>query len=385
MFIKLILKGITVISLLITTLQAQTFDEYLKGFSNSHQEYKNNLEKEFTAYKKAYEEAYKEYTKEIEEKWPQPETSTKHKWVEYSKDYNSKKSIDYEKEEVSLEVIAKDAKEAKEKIGKLFDKLTTYTISDGVKNDILEQKISKKLQKTPSKEKINQKILMDAISKKQKEQIKKKFLEKKLVKVKHKGRFIYKANVKLPSDFTIKKAKKYQNMVKKQSRSVDMPAELIYAIMHSESSFNPLARSHIPAFGLMQIVPRSAGVDTYRHLYGKKKVLSSQYLYNPNNNILIGSNYLHILYFKYLKHIKNPQSRMYCTIAAYNTGAGNVSKAFIGSTNIKRASGVINNMSSQDVYTTLMKKLPYNETKKYLVKVNNRVSAYAQVIQKGQL
>jgi membrane-bound lytic murein transglycosylase C len=155
--------------------------------------------------------------------------------------------------------------------------------------------------------------------------------------------------------------------------------------MHSESSFNPMARSHIPAFGLMQIVPRSAGVDTYQFLYGEKKLLSADYLYNPQNNIKIGSTYLHILYYRYLRHIKDSQSRLYCAIAAYNTGAGNVAKSFIGNYNIAKASEKINAMSSQEVYTHLLRNLPYNETRKYLQKVNDRRAVYAHLIQKGTL
>ena len=70
-----------------------------------------------------------------------------------------------------------------------------------------------------------------------------------------------------------------------------IPQELIYAIMESESSFNPMARSNIPAYGLMQIVPRSAGIDAYNFLYKEKKLLSSRYLYNPSNNIKMGTAY----------------------------------------------------------------------------------------------
>lgn len=71
---------------------------------------------------------------------------------------------------------------------------------------------------------------------------------------------------------------------------------------------------------------------------------------------------------------------MYCSIAAYNTGAGNVAKAFIGSYNINRASAKINKMTPEQVYKHLMKNLPYNETKKYLKKVTDRVSAYNKLL-----
>ena len=155
-----------------------------------------------------------------------------------------------------------------------------------------------------------------------------------------------------------------------------MPPNLIYAIIQTESSFNPMARSYIPAFGLMQIVPKTAGADTAKFLYGKRKIFSSSYLYNSTNNIKIGSYYLHILYFKYLKNIKNKKSRYYCTIAAYNTGAGNVAKAFIGNYNIYKASKKINKMSQNQVYKTLMRNLPYRETKNYLYKVDKRANSF---------
>jgi len=385
MFLKLLLKLFFFVSIVLSTIGAQSFDEFLKQSNESYTQYKDSIQKEFENYRKVYDESFKEYTKEIGKKWPTKEVTTKHKWVEYSKDYKSKKSIDYEKKNISIEVIANSEKEAKEKIAKLYDKMINYSVDDGVKNDLLEKKIAKKLHKKEIKRESTQKLIADILTQKEQIRIKKELLRKKIIVEKYKGKFIYKANVKLPSNSLIRKAKNYKQTVKRQSGKVKLPQELIYAIIHSESSFNPMARSGIPAFGLMQIVPRSAGVDTYKFLYGKKKMLSSNYLYNSDNNILIGSNYLHILYYRYLRKITNPQSRLYCTIAAYNTGAGNVAKAFIGNTNISKASNKINQMSSQEVYKTLMKKLPYNETKKYLVKVSDRVNGYNKLIGKGKL
>lgn len=377
------IKNLLLATLLLTINSfALNFEEFQKQQQTSYQTYKVSIDDQFKQYKKAHHEAMKEFSQELAKKWPdeKPDVTTSHKWVEYSKDLNSKKSIDFEKKEMNFEVIASSEKEAKEKIAKMFDNVLTKNVKDAYKDDILEQKILKKLKKVQKPVKSNQKLIADIISKREKYELKRKIEKQKLVVVKHKGKFIYKANVKLPSGSTLKKAKQFKSNVINYSTIQNIPAELVYAIMHSESSFNPMARSHIPAFGLMQIVPRSAGIDSYRYLYNKKRILSSSYLYNADNNIKIGSAYLHILYYRYLKKIKNPQSRLYCTIAAYNTGAGNVAKTFIGSTNISSASATINNMSPDAVYKTLMKKLPYNETKKYLKKVNDRVSAYNKLL-----
>ncbi len=380
---KLILLLIS--TLLIINLNADEFNNYLKQQQNSFNTYKENLNKEFKAYKKAYKESFKAYKKDITKKWPTPDTTSKYKWVEYSKDYNSKKIINYKKEEITLEVIAKSEKEAQEKIIKMYDNLDKYDVKKAYKNDILENKIAIKLNKVREAPKSNQKLIADIISRQQNKVIKEELSKKKLIVKKYKGRFIYIANIKLPPNSMIKKARIYKNNVKSQSKKLDIPEELIYAIMHSESSFNPMARSYVPAFGLMQIVPRTAGLDTYKYLTGRKRMLSSRYLYDYKNNIIIGSTYLKILYSRYLKKIKNPQSRIYCTIAAYNTGAGNVSRAFNGTTNIYKASTVINNMSSDQVYKRLMKKLPRNETKTYLYKVNKRMGMYHKLIKENRL
>ena len=361
---------------------ALTYEEYLKQQTTQYTQYKDSYEKEFVAYKQAYADAFSEFKKDLKLKWPEkrPQVSTKHKWVEYSKDLNSRKSVDFSKKEINLEVIAKSEDEAKKKIALMFENLVKKDVKSAYKDDILEQKVIKKLKKKQPVIKSNQKIIVDMINAQEKQQLKNKIKSQKLIVVKHKDKFIYKANVKLPADSTIKKAKQFKDDVIRSANKQKVPASLVYAIMHSESSFNPMARSHIPAYGLMQIVPRTAGVDSYKFLYGYKKLLSSSYLYDSKKNITIGSAYLHILYYRYLRKIKDPQSKLYCTIAAYNTGAGNVAKAFIGNTNINKASVKINAMSSKEVYNVLMKKLPYNETKHYLKKVTDRTSAYNKLL-----
>ena len=378
-------KLIFIATLLATSIYGQTFEQYQKEQNSAYKKYETDLNKEFQAYKKAQDEAFKEFSKELGKKWPtqngKADISTKHKFVEYSKDLTTKKSVDYKKQEISLEVIAKTEQEAKAKIEKMFKNLLNEDVKKAFKKDILDKKIAKKLKKQRVTPQTTQKIIADIISKRDRSKMLQRLKKKRLKVVKYKGSFIYKANIKLPSDTTVKKAKKLKSLVLKNSSKQKIPAELIYAIIHSESSFNPMARSGIPAFGLMQIVPRSAGVDSYMYLFKKKRVLSSGYLYTPKKNIMIGSGYLHILYYRYLKNIKDPQSRLYCTIAAYNTGAGNVAKAFIGNTNIYKAAKKINQMSSDKVYKTLMRRLPYNETKHYLKKVNDRVSAYNKLLQ----
>jgi len=363
-----------------TILFADTFNDFQKQQTKNYSDYKKINEEKFTAYKQAYNDAFKEFSIEINEKWPQItntiDMTTKNKFVQYSEDLNSKKVINYEKKTISLEVIAKTEEEARKRIESMFVDLVNEDVEEAAKKDILENKIAKKLNTTREPVKSKQKLISDIITTQEKIKIQEELKNKNLIVIEHEGKFIYKANVKMPKDSIIRKAKLFKEDVLKNANIQQVPASLIYAIIHSESSFNPMARSHIPAFGLMQIVPKSAGIDSYQYLYNEKKVLSSNYLYNSRQNITIGSAYLHILYYRYLKKIEDPQSRLYCSIAAYNTGAGNVARTFIGNANINLASLMINKMSSEEVYKKLISSLPYNETRIYLKKVNDRVSAY---------
>ena len=172
------------------------------------------------------------------------------------------------------------------------------------------------------------------------------------------------------------KAVKYAAAVTAAAKKERISDELIFAIMETESSFNPMARSHIPAYGLMQIVPHTAGKDATKYLYGKARILAPSYLYNPDNNIAIGAAYLHVLHYKYMRRVKNKTSRMYCAIAAYNTGASNVARAFIDQASFNMATAEINKLSPHEVYAKLKNFLPLKETQVYIEKVSMRMEKY---------
>ncbi|MCX2759305.1 transglycosylase SLT domain-containing protein [Vibrio sp. Sgm 22] len=184
--------------------------------------------------------------------------------------------------------------------------------------------------------------------------------------------------VKLPENSLKARASKYSTLAEKESKNWEIDAALIMAIMHSESAFRPDAKSHVPAFGLMQVVPTSAGHDVNKQVRNIDAPMKVADLYQPVINVETGTAYLDILNSKYLRKIKNDESRLYCVIAAYNTGAGNVARAFNKdrSTSISKASKVINQMTPQQVYDHLVVNLPYDETKNYLKKVNSRIALY---------
>jgi membrane-bound lytic murein transglycosylase C len=162
---------------------------------------------------------------------------------------------------------------------------------------------------------------------------------------------------------------KYKNFVEQFAKKYGISKNLIYAIIQTESNFNQFAVSHAGAIGLMQIVPSTAGIDAYKYAKGKSWKPSKDYLFDAKNNIELGSAYLKILDSKYLSGIYNPVSREYCVICAYNTGSGNVLKAFSSDRN--RAKSIINSKKPSEVYSALQSNLKYEEPKKYIRKVMN--------------
>ncbi len=389
---------ISLIFALSVLLNAETFEEFKKANSDTSQkeqkafqEYKKNLTAEFNAYVKEMNKAYADYKKEISTYWKNPKLTSKKDWVKYTKDKKTRTIVEFDKNLIVIQTIAKSKKEAELKLKKALLKVSLDDTKSALKSDELHQKIMK-IQKQNSKFIVDKPIKKEQIlapiifkkpptKKKIIKYVNKKITPKKIKVQKSKihDAKIYSINVKLPSNTMIKRSKTYESTVRKNAKRFDLPVSLVFAIMHTESSFNPFAKSHIPAYGLMQIVPRSAGIDSYVFLYKKKKIPSANYLYNSENNIEMGSAYLHILYYRYLKYINNPTSRLYCTIAAYNTGAGNVAYAFVGNNNVKKAAKKINRLSSNRVYTHLIAHLKYDEAKNYLKRVSKRINSYKQL------
>lgn len=164
-------------------------------------------------------------------------------------------------------------------------------------------------------------------------------------------------------------AQKYKSLVRQYAIKNGLEESLVYAIIKTESAFNPYAVSGAPAYGLMQIVPSTAGRDVYRKLHGSDGVPTKNQLFDPRTNIEYGTTYLNILFKSYLEGVQNPTSREYCVISAYNGGAGNVFKTFGGSKNT--ALGQINSLAPSSVYWKLKTKHPFEESRNYVVKVTN--------------
>ena len=353
------------------------------------EQYKKELEEGFSAYKKAYAEATRVEKKAVKNVWGDYRPGNKKSWVDYDKS-GVRTAVNFESGEVELEMIVDEkssSKKAEEALKKKIFSLLKTSHQDAFKNDRVAQSVEKKMANKPhvkTAKVSNSPILSSLVPEvNQKDDAQLSKVSDKFTKnsrtdtrsAKKTGKKVVRVKFTIPTNAPAK-SKKFISRAKKIAEKEKLPLTLVMAVMETESAFNPMAKSGVPAYGLMQIVPRSAGQDATAYLFGKAKILSPSYLYNSDNNIEIGGAYLHVLYFNYLKKIENPVSRLYCAIAAYNTGAGNVAKAFTGKRNINKAAVKINKLSPKQVYKKLRTKLPYEETQHYVKKVSIKMQKY---------
>lgn len=191
------------------------------------------------------------------------------------------------------------------------------------------------------------------------------------------GRMRVIASVTIPMipDHLLERARKYEEIVKRQARRQALSPELVFSIIETESYFNPRARSPAPAFGLMQLVPVTGGLEAYRMVYGENKPPSEKLLYQPEENVTLGSAYFHRLYFTYMEGIKDDMARLWCAIASYNIGPYNLYRTFSDkgkSAAVRR----INSMSSEKVFHFLINHLPSRQTQEYLSEIRKNISKY---------
>jgi len=187
-------------------------------------------------------------------------------------------------------------------------------------------------------------------------------------------RTLRQVQVALVSNHLKLREKAYAEAVLATARRYDVRPSLIYAVIEVESAFNPYAVSPAKAYGLMQIVPATAGRDVYRQIKKRPGEPSKEALFDPDFNIDIGGAYLHLVDDRYLKDIRDSSSRSFVTIAAYNGGVSTALRTF--DRDPQRAVAQINRLASDAVYNRLRQSHPFAETRRYLEKVRRAEANY---------
>ena len=369
---------------------------------------------------KKLREKREKFKKAVEKKWDTYEESTSKSYVSYSKDLSSRTIVDFEKGEVTIELIVDEEDPKNDSYDSNSDldlrlfttklKLSSKFLSinprllnvlmmivfqedeDSNNDDNVNSSFTKRLSKLLKEkgddgEPILKDQLVDASGKAVETVgntlgIAKDLISDKTKKVRMhfakdgKKRTIISIKIPLSDNHMEKRRERYKELIEIEARRFNIPTEIALAIAETESAFNPKAKSHVPAYGLMQLVPKTGARDAYQWIYKKDKFISGRYLYKPRNNVELGCAYLSMIRHHYFSAIRDDELAYICAIPAYNTGVGNVSKALINKTNIREASKKANKMNKDELYDKLYSDLSSKEAKNYLKKVWTRKENY---------
>ncbi|WFE67924.1 murein transglycosylase domain-containing protein [Thiomicrospira sp. R3] len=170
----------------------------------------------------------------------------------------------------------------------------------------------------------------------------------------------------------------YEPWVMQFAADFNVSPALVFAVMETESHFNPNAVSRSNALGLMQIKAQSAGRDVYKLVDFRMDAPTPEDLFDPQTNIRIGTAYLALLKYDYFGLIRNEEVREMIAISSYNGGLSTVWRLF-GDTP-EAAVEQINRMNPRLVYRKLRYDHPSDETRRYLDKVLQAKQRYQALL-----
>lgn len=350
------------------------FEDFNADLRREAEDFTQELDREFKEYHALMAQEIALHKLELSRRWVDPVITDRHRWVTYYDNDLARTIVDFETNELTLQI--PEGVEDYSLIDMWVDAIQT-PVSKAMAEDRILQSVRSRLGMGPVEVETDERVLSE-IDPEDANQLLEGASIKETVQgdQEHRRRMI-EVTVPLSDSRISDKAEAYRPLAEKYGAQFNVDPALILAVMHTESYFNPLARSSVPALGLMQIVPGTAGRDVSKALYGQEMLLSETYLFNPDNNVKAGAAYLDLLQSHYLRDIDDPESRLFAVIAAYNTGAGNVARAFVGARDVAAAVATINELSSEEVYQQLVTHLPYEETRHYVSNVLARAQAYS--------
>ncbi len=147
---------------------------------------------------------------------------------------------------------------------------------------------------------------------------------------------------------------KYKEIVCEYADYYGLDRALIFAVIKTESSFNPNAKSKKGAIGLMQITKKTGDYIAQKLGVEKYNLLDS------NDNINFGCYYIKYLYARF--------KDMDTALVAYNAGEGNVSLWLMDK-----------NLSSDG---KTLESIPYKESREYIKKIHKNFEKYKKLYKK---
>lgn len=349
-------------------------DDALLALQNQYQAKRAAMEAQWVKREQEIEARWQQQKREIEKKWDQAQRSTKKEWVDYSPTYDTRSIVNFEEGTVEITALvpvppkekrskAAQVAEAQEEVARQFERVLAE--QTGGKKAVLSGQVQgrggRPVDQQTAKAFVQQEVLPTMV------------VDDRPVESRDGiTRVQVTAKVKMTPDHLKKRAQQYLDTVMEQSRRYQLDPRLVLAVVHTESYFNPKAQSHIPAYGLMQLVPRAAARDSYNFIYKDDRVLDDDYLFVPPQNVELGAAYLYLLKNQIFSDLQEGAKKTYVIVCAYNWGPGNIRKKILKLFRIQ-------DMTDDQVFTLLTDKTP-EETRNYLKRVTERMGLYDELV-----
>ncbi|TVR00916.1 MAG: lytic transglycosylase F [Spirochaetaceae bacterium] len=107
----------------------------------------------------------------------------------------------------------------------------------------------------------------------------------------------------------------WDDLLQEEAERIGWDWRQLAALVHTESRFNPRARSWMGAMGLMQLMPATA------------RYFGALNPFDPSQNVRAGVSFLEWLQHYWGERIEDPEQRLRFIIASYNVGQGHVEDA----------------------------------------------------------
>mgnify|MGYP001054875145 FL=1 len=324
-------------------------------------------EEEWNKMLREQQQAWERMVAEINRIWLDSLTTTKKEWVDYSDQYATRSYVNFENGDMVLATMVKTSETriselSKERLRRQLSKVLSSNNQSG--RAILAGQIADRRGQEVTKQTLDRYLDQEVFPRLKRD-------PQPVVGKDGVSRYKLSVPIKMIPNHTMVRARPYIPEVTRQSQRFRLRPELVMAVIHTESYFDPLARSHVPAYGLMQLVPIYGGREAYRYVYGRDRILPANYLYQPTNNIELGTAYLNLLIYKHFARETNPAKNLYLSICGYNWGPTSIQRKIIGRY-------ATSNMTPEQLYMVLRQRTPH-ETRDYLQRVTQRMGMYQRL------
>jgi membrane-bound lytic murein transglycosylase C len=392
----------------------ETGDAALLDVQQQYHAQRAAMEMQWKQREQAIADRWQQVKREAEKKWDQARQSNHKEWVDYSPSYEARSTVDFEHGVIAITVLVpigeagssqadpaavllamKDAQAEAGAAG--ASRVAAASAADPASVMIARaalpaawMKIVQQFEQVFSKEaRAGRPVLANQVVAKSgapvAPQAAKSFVESEVIPnavVEDKpmqaqdGVTRAQVTVKVPlaPDHLQQRAQLYRDDVAVHAKRHGLDPRLLFAIIHTESYFNPLAQTPAPAYGLMLLVPRGPARDAYNYLYKNDIVLDDGYLQDPAHNVELGAAYLHLLRRQLVPNMEDGEKTNYLVACAYTWGVDKTRDQILKQARVQ-------DLTSTQVFTLVSQKTP-ESTRAYLNRVRDRIAMYESLTPK---